>query len=337
MPLPNFAPPSATEAVAIKERQAWHNQQLGHLRAQVNQPEVGFFGPGSMTWRLYREPSILLGGMRALLLQIAHPAIATGVAQYSNFEKDTLGRAHRTFTSMIHIWFGDVDTACQSAKRLFRIHSMIRGTARWAATQDDDKFCNRFFTAADPDLLFWVLATLIDTTLVAYKATVGPLTPAEREQFYNESKIAAQLMGIPLDTYPKDLKDFYSTYHKLSNHLLCVGHVGAEIARALFRLPYPLRIWLRHLTGAWLPEHIALAFGLPHSASSHRVNHISTRFVYYTQFLLPCVLRFAPHWHVAHYRIARQRGQHGRLSGRLFQWLGQHLRWYFVYHKVHLH
>ena len=89
-----------------------------------NRDAEGLFGPGSMHWKLYRTPGIILGGYRALLLQVAHPAVADGVRQFSDFKNDYLGRAERTFTNMIKIYFGDRQTALGSAKTLHHIHSM---------------------------------------------------------------------------------------------------------------------------------------------------------------------------------------------------------------------
>src|SRR4051794_13960545 len=58
-------------------------------------PEAGLFGPGSVTWRLVREPLLLIGGGRALLMQLAHPLVAQGVVEHSDFER-------RPFDRLLH-------------------------------------------------------------------------------------------------------------------------------------------------------------------------------------------------------------------------------------------
>ena len=69
------------------------------------------FGPGSMMWTVNRESVLLLGGRAALLMQLAHPLVAAGVADHSDFRSDSLRRLRRTLDSMLSIIFGDVETA----------------------------------------------------------------------------------------------------------------------------------------------------------------------------------------------------------------------------------
>src|SRR4051794_30089346 len=63
-------------------------------------PEAGFFGPGSQMWRIFGETAVSLGGMRAVMMQLAHPAVAAAGIQSSNFRDDFIGRAWRTFATM---------------------------------------------------------------------------------------------------------------------------------------------------------------------------------------------------------------------------------------------
>ena len=250
--LPNIKSLTPETQTAIQEIRNRHENLLRKLSQQQTALSAGYFGPESMTWKIYREPSIVLGSMRALLLQIAHPAIAAGVAEYSDFEKDTIGRAHRTFLSMVQIWFGDIATANNSARRLHIIHSMIRGQMVWET--EDETIINPF-CAADPDLLYWVLATLVDTTLVFYENTVRRLSNEEKEKFYQESKITAQLMGIPLEEYPKNLEAFYQRYEKvLNNGTLRYKEEGKAIKKALFKVPWPVRKLNEIMAIGYMPQ-----------------------------------------------------------------------------------
>jgi uncharacterized protein (DUF2236 family) len=88
----------------------------------------GYFGPDSATWEVYRESVFLLGGVRALLLQVAHPAIADGVARFSNFQTDAFGRAFRTFLAMGTLYYGNRAQAESVCQRLERIHTSITGS-----------------------------------------------------------------------------------------------------------------------------------------------------------------------------------------------------------------
>ena len=102
--------------------EARYRATLAELKARFPDEARGFYGPGSMTGKIYREPAILIGSYRALLLQVAHPAVAVGVAQYSSFQKDYLGRAYRTFFNMASIFFGSRSEADRKSTRLNSSH-----------------------------------------------------------------------------------------------------------------------------------------------------------------------------------------------------------------------
>ncbi len=73
------------------------DQNLALVRARAAGPVEGVFGPGSMLWQVDREALVFLGAGRALLMQLAHPWVATAVAQHSAGLADPIGRFHRTF------------------------------------------------------------------------------------------------------------------------------------------------------------------------------------------------------------------------------------------------
>ncbi len=316
----------------IQKRKAKHESLLHELSNVCKDETVGFFGPESMTWKMYREPCILLGSSRALLLQIAHPAIADGVKNYSNFQKEMVGRAHRTFTSMIRIWFGDKKTAINSAKRLYNIHSMIRGTAVW---EIEDETIYRPYCAADSDLLFWVLATITDTTLVVTEKIIGPMSFKEKNQFYEESKITAQLMGISLEDYPKDLEGFYQRYNSmLSDQTLLVGKTANEIFSAIFNIPYPLRKFLKLIAGGFLPAKIANQFGLPLNKNSKQIFNFIIALSKWNYKLMPAFIRYASPFHQANYRISKANGIKVTFIEKLHHWLGENIDLYFISNKL---
>src|SRR5436309_8596940 len=89
--------------------------------------DAGLFGPGSVTWRVNREGALLLGGGRALLLQVAHPLVAAGVAAHSRFRSEPLTRLRRTLDRMLTIVFGDAVEALAAVRDIERVHSRVRG------------------------------------------------------------------------------------------------------------------------------------------------------------------------------------------------------------------
>ena len=114
----------------------------------------GLYGPDSEAWRLNREAMLLLGaGPRALLLQLAHPQVAAGVDDHSDFRSDPWARLQATLRSYLAIVYGTKTAARAEIRRLNELHRSIRGAG---------------YAARDPALSLWVHATLVDTTIVAY-------------------------------------------------------------------------------------------------------------------------------------------------------------------------
>jgi uncharacterized protein (DUF2236 family) len=322
-------PPETQNSIKVDLEK--HEELLLGLNTQHRDLSNGYFGPDSMTWQIYREPTIILGSMRALLLQIAHPAIAHGVAKHSSFEKDFAGRAHRTFLSMVRLWFGDIPTANNSARRLYTIHSMIRGQKVWET--EDETIVNPF-CATDPDLLFWVLATLIDTSLVLFEKTVRKLSKEEQEQFFEESKITAQLMGIPLDEYPVNLEAFYFRYHQvISEGTLRLTEDGQAIKKALFNVPYPVRRINEILAEGFLPESTKKLFRFTPAKWIFNIVIWGARLV---NRFTPDDLRYAPHYHQAMFRLALSNRRPPRIIERIHYWLSTHINWYFISNKLTL-
>src|SRR5579859_778300 len=93
------------------------------LERLPGEPGHGFFGPGSITWRVNRESAVFLGAGRAALLQLAHPWVATALAQHSNLLNDAIGRFHSTFRVLYTMLFGTRSQATEAAKQLYRLHT----------------------------------------------------------------------------------------------------------------------------------------------------------------------------------------------------------------------
>ena len=96
-------------------------------RTSIPDPVLGFYGPGSHMWRINREAVLLGAGPAALLLQIAHPLIAEGVAQHSDFERDPFARLRSTLRTTMDMVFGDGPTASRALRRLNAVHATVRG------------------------------------------------------------------------------------------------------------------------------------------------------------------------------------------------------------------
>jgi len=201
-------------------------------------PTRSLYGPGSVTWRVNQEAVLLLGGGRALLMQVAHPLVAAGVAAHSSFEKEPLTRLLRTLRLSLTTVFGDGASALRAVQTIERVHDRING--RLAVKSGPFKKGTRY-TAHDPRLLFWVHATLVSSALLVYEQFVAPLSPAERRTYYEESKIGARLFRIPARYIPRTVADFDDYVTEMVNgDVLAVSNDSRRIAASILSPPLPL-------------------------------------------------------------------------------------------------
>jgi uncharacterized protein (DUF2236 family) len=225
--------------------------------------DTGLFGPGSLTWRVNREGVLLLGGGRALLLQVAHPLVAAGVAQHSNYREDPFGRLYRTLDTVTTIVFGSTSEAKAAAARLHRVHTRVKGEA-------DD---GTPYVATDPALLMWVHATLVDTSLLVYENYIGPLSLDERARYWEEQKLLGEQYGVPYEQQPATYDDFTEYFDEIvGGGTLQVTESLRDVAAATMRpkLPVPFlgrplveyfNLVTTALLPAWLREELGLAWG----------------------------------------------------------------------------
>jgi uncharacterized protein (DUF2236 family) len=158
----------------------------------VNPGDDGFFGPGSVTWRLHADLSGPVSGLRSLLLQALHPLAMAGVDQHSHWRDDPGDRFATTSAYVLTITYGDRAAASAAAGRVRRIHQRVQGT---------DPVTGQPYAAGDPALLIWVHAALVDSGLAAAALYGAALTPAEQDQYAAEMTAAAELIGIPAASY----------------------------------------------------------------------------------------------------------------------------------------
>lgn len=256
------------------------------------------FGPDSVTWRVNREAVLLLGGGRALLLQVAHPLVAAGVAAHSEFRRAPLQRLWRTLDLMLTITFADATHAIAAVRRIERVHARVRG--RLAA--DVGPFRRGTpYDASDPALLLWVHATLVDTALLVYERFVGPLPRSARARYYEESKIAARIFGIPDELIPSSLTDFHSYMKRMiSSDVLAVGNASREIAASILHPPValPLQPAFRIanlFTVGLLPSPLRERYRLTWGRTSEAALQMAAKTARSLMPLLPDLMRALPH------------------------------------------
>ena len=255
----------------------------------------GFFSPDSMIWRVDRDMALLLAGGRALLMQLAHPKVAAGVAQHSQFKEDPLGRLYRTISTTWSIVFDKTVLARAALERVKNIHGKVQGTTPAAEPLPS----GTRYDALDVELLLWVHATLVDSAMLAYELFVKPLTPREKSRYYDDTKKLASLFEIPDTLVPGSLLDFDNYLERmLSGNDVVVGPTARSVAREiLYPKPWILRPGgplFRLVTAGLLPERLRDGYGL---GWSNRREKGFRLFAQGTRRLLPVVpglLRIVP-------------------------------------------
>ncbi len=229
----------------------------------IDDPETGFFGPGSVSWRVNRENAILVAGASAALLQVAHPKVAAGVSEHSSFEDDAVGRFQRTFDIVDDVSFGAAEDAVAASVRVRDIHDDVHGEL----TEDVGPYeAGESYSANDPELLLWVYATLIEQALQGYRTFVGTLTRGERERYYRESEEFAVLMGVPREMVPDSLDEFYSYYRGVIETEVAVGSKAERIRDALLGQWTGLKAPLELLAAGAMPADVRRKYGFKWSA-----------------------------------------------------------------------
>lgn len=184
------------------------------------------FPKGSVIRRVNIEPAIALGAGRALVLQLANPAVAQGVADHSQFQRNPFTRLQGTLEATYATVFGSEDLAAGVGRRLQWIHSHIVGPG---------------YAANDPEHLLWVHATLVDTALGCYEDLVAPLSPADAETYYREMQRVGEVFGVGLEHQPASLEEF-RRYMASQVERLVVSEAGHDLIAFVLDPTLPLRL-----------------------------------------------------------------------------------------------
>jgi len=187
----------------------------------------GFFGPGSVTWRLNRDLSAPVAGLRSLLVQALHPLAMAGVDQHSDWRADPVGRLSSTAAYLVTITYGDTASARRAANRVRKIHERVRGT---------DPVTGRPYAAGDPDLLIWVHAGLVDSVLAAADLFGNPVSAPDRDAYVAEMTVAAELVGVPAGRAPSSAAEL-DAYLAAIQPELTLSPAAAESTSYLLDLP----------------------------------------------------------------------------------------------------
>jgi uncharacterized protein (DUF2236 family) len=164
--------------------------------------DVGIFGPDSVAWRIHADPVMLVGGLRALLVQALEPRAMAAVDQHSAFREDPWGRLERTTQFVMATTYGDTAAAEAAAARVRAVHRHIHGI---------DPVTGDAYAADDPDLLLWIHAVEVESFLLAYRTYAGRVSEADGDRYVAEMARVAEMVELPPDRAPRteaDVRDY---------------------------------------------------------------------------------------------------------------------------------
>jgi uncharacterized protein (DUF2236 family) len=197
--------------------------RLGALDPDAPTP----LGRHSILRRVVAEPVTALMIQRALVMDVAHPMVAAGVEDHSQFRSRPWRRAWITVDAGLRLVFGPTPVARAAARQIYATHDRIHGTVADGGAPEGPP---PPYTAHDASLLTWVWATLVDSAETAYTRWVGPFTPLEADAYYADMVAFARFVGIPAALLPPD-RPAFATYldAMLDSGLLGTGATGRDL------------------------------------------------------------------------------------------------------------
>lgn len=274
------------------------------VRARLLRSDHVRAGPGSVTWKVNREMIVVAGWGRAILLQLAHPAVAAGVHHHSSIRgglRASVRRLRSTVGAMLSLTFGDTEQMTAAAAGINLIHDRVQGHVRQGERAT--------YSAHDSDLQRWVHATLLDSIPLIYERLVGPLTLQERDRYCVEAAIMEPLLGMPAGWLPRDSAQL-DTYMRemLAGGTIVVTDTSRALARAVlyppnWRVAWPAFRAMQLLTIGSLPPLIREAYGFEWRGRDARALARWTALLRMARRLLPPLAREWP--------MARRRDQTG--------------------------
>jgi len=252
----------------------------------------GFFTPDSVTWRVHSDPSMVVGGIRALLEQALHPEAMSGVAAHSNFREDAWGRLQRTGDYVGTLTFGTQEEAEKLAARVRKVHAMLK--------LDDQK------------LLLWVHMAMVDAFLDTAIRSGLQLSEAEQDRYIDEMITFALLVGIEESRVPRSRRELSEYFREISGELSASDDAKrAALFIAIPPLPPLLRfgtpiapLWggIASLAAASLPRWARSLYGWPTLPGHESATDLALKSTRSALKLLPQSFRESPQMKAARER-----------------------------------
>lgn len=254
----------------------------------------GMFGPGSVTWRVMGEPVLMVGGIRALLLQALHPHTMWGTAQNSDLmdPAQAWSRLGRTIDFVRIRTYGTHAEVERVGRRVRKLHSKMTGL---------DLRTGETFPVDDPENLLWVHLGEVDSYLDVARRAGVPLSRADADQFVDEQRRAAAVVGLDPAQVPASVAEMAAYYRDMRPGLFACQEAQRGMRRlfnpevpAQFR---PLKLaapGVASLVVATLPRWARRMYGLPGLPTTDLAATMTLKALYRTSHLVPEQYRYPP-------------------------------------------
>jgi uncharacterized protein (DUF2236 family) len=239
-------------ALRVRALFAHVDYPLAHSLDYTDDP--GLFGPGSASWQIVGDPAAMIGGIRALLIQAAHPEVVQGVREHSHYQDDPLGRLSRTTAYVTAATYGAMPEVESAVDRVRKAHTPVTGVSHRG----------RPYAANNPDHAAWVHNVLTDSFLAAF-TTYGPASiPAQRSNLFvsEQTRLGRMLNATDLPSTAPDLSAWIEQHPDIGRS------PGLEDAVTFLRRP-PLPFEARGVYAALfqaavgtIPESVASILGV---------------------------------------------------------------------------
>ncbi|WP_245627541.1 oxygenase MpaB family protein [Actinomadura oligospora] len=256
--------------------------------------DFGLFGPGSVTWRVMGEPVLIVGGIRALLLQALHPHSMWGTAQNSELMDPATAwaRLGRTVEFVRVRTYGTHDEVERVGRRVRKIHSRLTGA---------DPRTGEVFPVDEPESLLWVHMGEVDSYLDVARRSGVPLSRADADRFVDEQRRAAAVVGLDPADVPSSVAEMRDYYAGMRRRVWACDE-AKDGFRRMFNPALPSRLMplklaapaLGVLVVSTLPRWARRKYGLPGLPTSDLAATLTLKGLYRTTRVVPERYRYSP-------------------------------------------
>ncbi|MFI0444849.1 oxygenase MpaB family protein [Actinomadura sp. 6N118] len=256
--------------------------------------DYGLFGPGSVTWRVMGEPVLMVGGVRALLLQALHPRSMWGTAQNSELmdPQAAWARLGRTVEFVRVRTYGTHEEVDRVGRRIRKLHSKLTGL---------DMRTGETFRIDEAENLLWVHMGEVDSYLDVARRAGVPLSDADADRFVDEQRRAAEVVGLDPADVPATVAEMRDYYEGMRPHLWACKEARVGLRRMFNpnvpRQMLPLKLaapGIGMLVVATLPRWARRMYGLPGLPTSDLAATLTLKGLYRTTHVLPQRIRYSP-------------------------------------------